>query len=1174
MRIQRLDLIRYGHFTDTSVEFRSGTKDFHIIYGPNEAGKSTAHSAITDLLFGIPGRSLLNFLHENKAMRIGAILENGSDTIELIRRKGTRNTVLDAQENPLTNGDSALASFLAGADLEFFERMFGLDHSRLEEGGRAILNADDDVGEMLFSAGAGIGSLRSRLEALEAEADQLWAKRKSKDRRFYQALEALEDAKRELRDRTLTAARWRELKKAVEDAKETYQTVDTENRRLTAESAKLARIRRVYRNVRRTIEIEKEIEELGDVIELPEDALATLESALEIEREKTIRIGTLEQRLESAKAEGEDLEYDEQLLARGTEIKSLEEDRIGISREQSDLPKRKAELAQTEKELCGLAKELGWRDEGAEAVIDRIPGQPAVAAVRTLLEERSGLKANLETRQEALQIISRKKREIQTDLSDATSPKDTSRLAAILKTIREQGEISAEIQNAELRSREANEKINLLMPTMRPKVDDADALVRLPVPALSVVHAERGQLAALSDEIKDLDRQTSKLERSAEALDRELSRSEQEENLVTEEQLAEARKRRDQLWQIVRGKYVPGADIPEPLANLYPDEKDAPEIAFEATLSITDEMADGMFEKAEAVGRLREVSRQIDGLREEAVTTANMRKQKLADLAAVEENWRALWEAASIRPEAPDAMLHWIETRNEIVTELERKTETDQKLDLLRETVSELKEHLLTEIGALGEDRTRLTEDSLLTVQEFAEDLFARITTAAREAKDLQEALETAEREHDRCQEALTRAEIAWAEWGDRWQTALGEASLDASSAVEAVSTQIGLIGDMRQKAERINNLRHERIAKIERDVEAFEKRVSEMASDVAPDLSGETADRAILNINQRLDESIRHKALADSKAKETDDLTEEIRLAKEEITQTLGTLDHLKAAANRDSLEALREAIGRSDDLRSLRQELEDFQQLIEEDGDGKSVDEIVAECEGADPDQIEAEEASIKGELGHLRERHEEAVLGRNQAVDEFSAAGGDDAAAIAGAAKEKALAEMTDIATRYIRVRSASILLRWAIDRYRQSKQGPLLERAGKLFSSITHGSFEGLRVEYDDRDEPQLRGMRAEGGLVPVSGMSSGSADQLYLALRLAALEDYLERAESLPFLADDLFVNFDDERAGAGLTALHDLSERTQVLFFTHHRHLVEIATQKLGSDVHVLEIAP
>ena len=164
------------------------------------------------------------------------------------------------------------------------------------------------------------------------------------------------------------------------------------------------------------------------------------------------------------------------------------------------------------------------------------------------------------------------------------------------------------------------------------------------------------------------------------------------------------------------------------------------------------------------------------------------------------------------------------------------------------------------------------------------------------------------------------------------------------------------------------------------------------------------------------------------------------------------------------------------------------------------------------------------------------------------------------------------MQETAERYVRVKTSTMLLQWAIDRYRREKQAPLLRRAGELFKLITRDSFSGLQVEYDNQDKAHLTGVRPNGSVVPVSGMSSGTADQLYLALRVASIEDYLERAESLPFIADDLFINFDDQRATAGFALLGKLSRTTQVLFFTHHQHLVDIALQSLGASVSIVNL--
>ena len=86
------------------------------------------------------------------------------------------------------------------------------------------------------------------------------------------------------------------------------------------------------------------------------------------------------------------------------------------------------------------------------------------------------------------------------------------------------------------------------------------------------------------------------------------------------------------------------------------------------------------------------------------------------------------------------------------------------------------------------------------------------------------------------------------------------------------------------------------------------------------------------------------------------------------------------------------------------------------------------------------------------------------------------------------------------------------------------------------------------------------------------MSTGTADQLYLALRLAAIDDYLSRANPLPFVADDLFINFDNDRAMAGLRVLNKLAYKTQVIFFTHHWHLVECARSAIDYEVSVITL--
>src|SRR5690606_16256965 len=150
MRLRRLDLTRYGRFTDFSLDFGAaepGVPDLHLVYGPNEAGKSTALAAFLDLLYGIDGRSRYNFLHPHSSMRIGAALELGSGTHELIRIKRAQGSLLDASERPVP--EALVAGDLAGIDRDAYRTMFSLDDETLEKGGDSILASKGDLGQLL-----------------------------------------------------------------------------------------------------------------------------------------------------------------------------------------------------------------------------------------------------------------------------------------------------------------------------------------------------------------------------------------------------------------------------------------------------------------------------------------------------------------------------------------------------------------------------------------------------------------------------------------------------------------------------------------------------------------------------------------------------------------------------------------------------------------------------------------------------------------------------------------------------------------------------------------------------------------------------------------------------------------------------------------------------------------
>jgi hypothetical protein len=167
--------------------------------------------------------------------------------------------------------------------------------------------------------------------------------------------------------------------------------------------------------------------------------------------------------------------------------------------------------------------------------------------------------------------------------------------------------------------------------------------------------------------------------------------------------------------------------------------------------------------------------------------------------------------------------------------------------------------------------------------------------------------------------------------------------------------------------------------------------------------------------------------------------------------------------------------------------------------------------------------------------------------------------------------ALADIADIIEAWTGVVAAERLLSAAIEAYRAQHQNPLLDRASEAFAMTTGGAFSGISLDYDDADSHRIVAVRPGGARLAIDKLSEGTADQLFLALRIATIEDHARRARPLPFIADDLFVTFDDTRTKAGLTLLADLGRTTQAIVFTHHQHVVEAARHALGPAVDTID---
>lgn len=149
------------------------------------------------------------------------------------------------------------------------------------------------------------------------------------------------------------------------------------------------------------------------------------------------------------------------------------------------------------------------------------------------------------------------------------------------------------------------------------------------------------------------------------------------------------------------------------------------------------------------------------------------------------------------------------------------------------------------------------------------------------------------------------------------------------------------------------------------------------------------------------------------------------------------------------------------------------------------------------------------------------------------------------------------LADAVEEYAVLAVADALLAKAQERYESEKQPHVVKRAEEIFSAMTGGRYIRLNVPLAGGE---IAVADETGRAMQTPLLSRGTAEQLYLALRLALLETMGDTGAALPVLMDDVLVDFDPDRAARAAEAVLELATLRQVVLFTCHPSTVELFT--------------
>ncbi len=1155
MRINRLDLIAFGRFTEKSLDLSGGDQGLHLIYGDNEAGKSTSLRALTGWLFGIPARTGDNFVHANPQLRIGGELQlSTGETIEFIRRKGNKDTLLEyGSDEPLD--ETRFRRFLpAGIDETIFTRLWGIDHERLIAGGQELLEQSGDLGQALFSAAAGTANLRDILMEMQNSAADIFKPRGSKAV-LNRAISDYKDALKRMREATLPVSNWKalqnDLSKISAAIEEVEQKIDEKNKQKSG----LERINRVKGALAQRRNCLAKIEALGTVLLLPEDFSDQLKTAGETLQHALDLKERLEARRDALNKESGSLRVREDLLKNEDAISRLYKELGAVEKTLADRPgqdgKRRLLRNEAQTLLKGIRPDMSLDDaDHLRPFLNNKKWISELARKKSLLiQKQDGYKSAVKDLQDEIKSLESRLETLPAGDFDLTE------LKAAVASARKAGDIEQRLNDMTTQAAQEKAACENTFAGLGNFHGDADDLLSMGLPVAETLDRFEKETDDLMEQSRTASQKKQEIEAEKRQAEQELKALLLKEDVPKIADLEASRKDRDQGWALIKQTYIEQRDIGGRV-QAYTSGSDLPAV-YEKKVELADHISDRLRLDADQVVKRAGLEAAIDHMTSRIADLSTVLEKITQARADLDTRWTAIWKPLHVAAGTPREMKQWKLKAERLIEKIHAAKEISDREKKLREECDHLKRSMSQQItgfdpsakiqGKSLEALISLCEQRIETEQEARD----RRHKTAESLKDLHIRLK-------RTQDELKTVESDLITWTGEWEKAISGLGLNPDAHPETAMETFDHLVSFFKKFDQSEELR-KRIYGMDKVNEVFHRRVHELAAS----MEIKTEDKDALTIAGQLHRDlnaarearaslIKIKEQVDEKNQEIKDVTITIRQSQEKISD-------LKTRAGVDTVEELIEAGEKSTRKRDLLKQIEALEQELNRHGDGFGIEALEKEVNSSDIDGIEGNIDRISSELRELQSERDTLRDQRQTIQHDIRQNDGSAMAANASEEAESHLSSITENAEQYLRFQIASLILEQQIEAYRKENQAPVLGRAGELFSTLTLGSYAGLRDELDASGKPVLLGVRPDDQEVAIDGMSDGSRDQLYLALRMATLEQHLKKGEPMPFVVDDILIGFDDHRTRVCLEVLAQLSRRIQVLLFTHHRRVLELA---------------
>lgn len=1149
MRLQRLDLTRYGKFTDKQFNFgekTDGLPDFHIIYGPNEAGKSTLFSAYLDLIFNIGSQSPYNFIHPYNTMQIGGLVDINGEAKEFIRIKRPNNSLLDAQGRPLP--ENAIRADIGAIERDNYRTMFSLNDETLEQGGENILASQGDLGELLFSASAGLAQLSNKLTELRSEAD-LFYKFRGRNNQLQTLKNQLAELKAEREQFDVFATDFARLIHNRDQAASQYEAVNHERKTIRLRIADLEKQLNALPRLANLQRLRERLAPLEALPQPPYDWTLEVKELQKQEIELRVQLQSVADEIQRLYHQIDAVELDENALQLTRHLAALEGLRARFLTAAKDLPERRLEARELATIVRGILRRLGREDEEEPQNLllsARITGQ-----LSSLIEARSGIERTLKAAedeltnaQQQLQLLKR-----QAQGKNGGAGEQCVLFDGVLFHELEDLTTRLSLSDYHMRQQDLKENLadlqavfNARLVALRPFDEGEAHLAAMIIPDMAQVQRYKTAIATQKDHVKQCRQDVARLTTQLAQLQSEKDALTISQGLVNDSEAHTIRRKREEAWIDHRRQL---------------DQSSADK--FEALLRQDDQVQVSRISQLTERARLQQLTHDHKLTDDELKRSEKALEKAARELADLQQQVDDIIEKMSSSLVAYldiDNLEDWLTRRMQALETREQLRNAERKLQSAyadeRVAIDSLT-GLLQRAGLVFEGNEIPSLHNLLAQSA---DLLER----KNEWQQLQLAENKAAEELQRREQACKIAQQEDAEWQKQWRAICASCWLGENTdhvELGVVREVLTLMRELETGLEKQFSLA-DRIDKMEEDQKEFLLQLQNLSRqagfeyehleplDLAHQL--QQANEAAVHANERRYKLLETLEEAENRRVKILDAQAVLFAQKDEKTSFFGV----------DNFDELLQKLAQVQERARLRRERDDAEMELCAMLGAENIETVEEQLAALEREVVEAELTELCAKSEDIDGRCQELYLVKNQAEDKITAVGGDSRIAEIEERRRTILLEIEEGARNYLQLRVGIVAAEEGLKAYRDKHRSSMMERASAAFSTISRGDYSGLATQ-PGKDGEILIARAVDGSSRVAQELSKGTRFQLYLALRVAGYYEFVRERPALPFIADDIMESFDDFRAEETLRIFAQMAEVGQVIYLTHHRHLCDIA---------------